>query len=135
MIAIFWQFIEERRNIKDRLLRLPNTRQTSELRNNYNDINKQIKRQARRDKRTYFENLAGEAEVAAAKGDIKNVYSIVRKLTNDKPNRNPPIKDNAGNLITIDEEQLKIWREHLKKTFNVDTQNNRDFPSRKDKAG
>lgn len=36
--------LKKKRNIKDRLLRLPNTRQTSELRNNYNDNNKQIKR-------------------------------------------------------------------------------------------
>ncbi|XP_011859971.1 PREDICTED: craniofacial development protein 2-like [Vollenhovia emeryi] len=69
----FWRLIEDRRAIRDRLLNVLNTRRGSELKNRYADINKRIKKQARKDKRIYFEDMAAEAEEAAKKGDIRTL--------------------------------------------------------------
>lgn len=128
----FWQLIEDRRAIRDRLLRAPSTRRTDELRIKYNDINKKIKRQARQDKRGYAEGMAAEAKEVARRGDVKTLYEIIRKLAKDKTNNNT-IKDENGNLITVDEEQLKIWREHFERILNVITPDNQDPPQEGDK--
>lgn len=91
--ADFWRLIEDRRAIRDCLLNVLNTRRGNKLKSRYTDINKRIKKQARKDKRAYFEVMAAEAEEAAKKGDIRTLYGVTRKLANDKTNNYQPIKE------------------------------------------
>lgn len=77
---------------RDCLLNVLNTRRGNKLKSRYTDINKRIKKQARKDKRAYFEDMAAETEEAAKKGDIRTLYGVTRKLANDKTNNYQPIK-------------------------------------------
>ena len=50
----------------------------------YQDLDRQIKRKARKDKRTYTGELANEAEQAAKIGNSSKVYKITKKTCGRK---------------------------------------------------
>jgi hypothetical protein len=60
------------------------------------------------------DSLAKEAEEAAGKGNMKDLYMLIRKLSGKFQQTEKPIKDKDGNPITTTEEQLSRWAEHLK---------------------
>lgn len=81
----------------------------------YNNIHKHVKRSARRDKRIWTENLAKDAENAAATNRSRDLYTITKKLC--RPNNTAttmPLKDKNGNLAVKIEDQLNIWHDHYK---------------------
>nr|KAG5689204.1 hypothetical protein BaRGS_014860 [Batillaria attramentaria] len=87
----------------------------------YTEANKRVKRSARIDKRNYIDSLAEEAEEAAAKGNLKQLYDTTKKLSGkySKPER--PVKDKEGNAITGTEKQLDRWVEHFEELLNRPT--------------
>nr|KAG5710957.1 hypothetical protein BaRGS_013691 [Batillaria attramentaria] len=87
----------------------------------YTEANKRVKRSARIDKRNCIDSLAEEAEEAAAKGNLKQLYDTTKKLSGkySKPER--PVKDKEGNAITGTEKQLDRWVEHFEELLNRPT--------------
>ncbi|KAL3842166.1 hypothetical protein ACJMK2_020209 [Sinanodonta woodiana] len=69
-----WTRIEERRQIKKRLLDSNSPRLKDKISKEYRGKDKEVNKSARRDRREYTERLAKEAEVAAGKKDMKTVY-------------------------------------------------------------
>jgi len=83
------------------------------------EINKRVNRSIRRDKRDCTNQQAKQTEEAERKGDIKELYSITRKMSQRKFRMNKPVKTKSGMLLTI-QEQLKRWEEHFSEIFNKD---------------
>lgn len=71
-----WIKIEERKKAKDMLLSANSPRLTERAKKEYKVKDLEVKRSTRRDKRAFVENLASEAEMAAAKGQLSIVYIV-----------------------------------------------------------
>ena len=89
-----------------------------EAQEKYAEANRQVKRSIKKDKRDFIDNLAEEAETAASKGNIKELYSITKKLAGKFQQQNKPIKDKEGNKLTNAEKQEKRWMEYFKELLN-----------------
>ena len=120
--------MEERRQTKKKLLQTKSLRLRERQETTYREINKRVKRLARRDKRNEMGRLATEAEEAAARGEQGRLHAITKNICgNFKGNVNGPIKDKQGKLLTSEREQEIRWTEHFKEVLNrpppVDTAN------------
>jgi hypothetical protein len=79
-----------------------------------------VKRSVRRDKRQWVDELAQKAEEAEKRGDLKELYSITKKLSRKGFNRNKPLRNKSGEIISTQEEQLMRWKEHFSELLNKD---------------
>ena len=112
-----WQAIEERRQLKKKIIDSKSARLREKYRTAYTETNRRVKRKIRTGKRAYMEDLAKEAEEAAQKGEQRNVYKVT-KLICGKYNgsRNVPIRDKQGQLLTSEKEAR--WVEHFNEVLN-----------------
>ena len=113
-----WRKINERRKAKDNLLNAKPPRLTQRAKEEYKIKDKEVKRNARRDKRVFVEKLANEAETAAAKGDLNTVYKITKQLSGRNNTCNKPIKNKHGKLLTTEREQAARWVQHFEEVLN-----------------
>ena len=112
--------VEIRKEAKDTVNR-SKTRATKQRANaEYAKADRDVKTSARRDKRTYVESIAQEAEDAAQKGDMRALYNTTKKLTNKKNGGERPVKNKEGDTITDIENQMNRWVEHFKTLLNQD---------------
>jgi hypothetical protein len=54
---------------------------------------------ARADKKDYIEKLAGEAEEAAGRNDLKTLHKINKQLNNGFKNSDVPMEDKNGKVV------------------------------------
>ena len=59
-----------------------------------------VKRSARKDKREFVDQLAKDAEDAAARGELSTVYKITKKLCGKKTSQSMPLKNKDGSNIS-----------------------------------
>jgi hypothetical protein len=129
-----WNLVEERKALKGKVDQARTRIQKKAAQQQYTEKNKQVKRSARKDKRTYIDSLALEAQQAAAKNDMKTLYSITKQLSgNKRGNTSKPVKDKAGNIITTEKEQLDRWQQHFAECLNKEAVKNLpDLPEGED---
>ncbi|VDP29865.1 unnamed protein product [Schistosoma curassoni] len=87
--------IQERRN-KEAAINTSRTRaEKAKTQAEYTEVNKQVKRSMRTDKRQYVEDLATTAEKAAREGNMRQLYDITKKLSGNrrKPERSVKSKE------------------------------------------
>jgi hypothetical protein len=85
-----WEKIREQNNVKEAMNSCKTRARKVELQNKYAEKNREVKKSARRDQRNWTDNLSYQAEEAANKGNLKELYAITRvvkaadteKLTN-----------------------------------------------------
>ena len=77
-----------------------------------------MRRSIKRDKRSHIDNLARQAEEAAARGNTKEIYNTTKKLAARYQVTDKPIRDKQGKTLTSTEEQLKRWVEHFSELLN-----------------
>jgi len=116
-----WEKIRERKRVKDEMNAWKTRVRKMELQKKYTEKNREVKRSARRDQRYYIDNLSYQAEEAASKGNLKELFAITRTLSKRQIQRNRPIRNTDGALLTNTEEQLKRWQEHFSKILNSTT--------------
>lgn len=87
-IAI-WNTIEERKEIKKRLLNTKSPKLKETTAAQYRELDKQIK-SSRRDRRQYIKQLVSEAKAAAVQKDMKMTYQIIRNLQGDQAQPGTP---------------------------------------------
>jgi hypothetical protein len=85
-----WGRIAKRKEIKGKLLQTDNENEKINRRNQYCEANKLVKRAARKDKRTWAENLAQEAQKAADLKNSRELYRITRQLARKSFTNNAP---------------------------------------------
>ncbi|VDO69330.1 unnamed protein product [Schistosoma margrebowiei] len=110
--------IQERRN-KRSVINTSQTRaEKSKAQPEYAEVNKQLDRIIRTDKRKYVEDLAMTTEKAAREGNMKQLYDTTEKFVGNyrKPERQ--VKSKEDKVITIIEEQRNRWVEHFKELLN-----------------
>ena len=77
------------------------------MRATYSELDKQVKRQAKRDKKLYIERLADEAEKAARDQDLKTLYKKTKMLKERFNTGDGPVQDKAGNVISSEVDKTK----------------------------
>ncbi|KAL9978171.1 hypothetical protein ACROYT_G015662 [Oculina patagonica] len=110
--------IEARKKVKETLNHSRTRAKKAEARIRYSEVNKEVKRSIRNDRRNFVEDLARQAEEASGRGDAKELYSITRKLAGDRKIPERPVRDKSGELLTDQEEQRKRWADHFKELLN-----------------
>ncbi|XP_073820559.1 uncharacterized protein [Musca autumnalis] len=70
-----------------------------------------VKHLARIDREQYYNNIADEAEQASNIGNMRQVYSAIKKLGGNNIRSTASIKDKNGIELTTPTEQLNRWRE------------------------
>lgn len=114
-----WCLITERRSIKEKINSCNNEVHKRALQISYNKLSKNIKKQVKKDKQKFFESLGDEAQTAASKGDLRELYKVTRRISGKKNDNKVPVENEFGVLVTSKEDQLEVWRRHFENTLNV----------------
>ncbi|VDP35718.1 unnamed protein product, partial [Schistosoma margrebowiei] len=80
----------------------------------YTEVNKQVKRSIRTDKRKYVEDLATTVEKAAREGNMRQLYDTTKNLSGNHRKPERPVKSKEGKVMTNIEEQRNRWVEHIR---------------------
>jgi len=81
----------------------------------YSEINKRVKRHARRDKRAWADTLAHKARLAAEINNSRELYQTTKRLAGKTFTCNQTgIRDAAGRLLATPQDQLTRWQEYFK---------------------
>ncbi|VDP33080.1 unnamed protein product [Schistosoma margrebowiei] len=110
--------IQEKRNKKAAITTSRTRAAKAKVQAEYTEVNKQVKRSIRTDKRKYVEDLAKTAEKAAREGNMRQLYDITEKLSGNRRKAERPVKSKEGEVITNIEEQRNRWLEHFKGLLN-----------------
>ncbi|XP_073811754.1 uncharacterized protein [Musca autumnalis] len=123
-----WELIEERKIVKGKMLS-ENAEDKLELfREKHKQLSKDIKKHVKKDKKSYYGKMRNEAQTAANKGNSKELYKIIRKLSGkDTLIRNTPVEDETGSLVTSKDEQTKVWKRHFENTLNISQNHQAQF--------
>lgn len=81
-------------------------------------LNKEVKKSARRDRRDHVERMTQDAEVAAGRGDMRELYQITKRLAGKKNTQPQHVLSKDGKTLTSPKEQLERWREHFQDLLN-----------------
>lgn len=108
----------ERRKKKETVNRSKTRATKAVAQKEYAAANNEVKRSVRRDKKKYIEDLAQQAEEAAGKNNLKDLYLTTKKLTGKFRHTQAHIKNPQGVLLTTKEEQVKRWTEHFRDLLN-----------------
>ena len=118
MTAETLQKIQERRKKKAILNTSRTTARKATAQQQYTRAHQEVRRSIKRDKRSHIDNLARQAEEAAARGNMKEIYNTTKKLAARYQVTYKPIKDKQRKTLTSTEEQLKRWVEHFSELLN-----------------
>ncbi|VDO59540.1 unnamed protein product [Schistosoma margrebowiei] len=110
--------IQERRNKKAAINTSRTRAEKAKAQAEYTEVNKQVKRSIRTDKRKYVEDLSTTAEKAAREGNMRQLYDITKKFSGNRRKPERPVKSKKGEVITNIEEQQNMWVEHFKELLN-----------------
>ena len=77
-----------------------------------------MKKRIKADKKEWINNIAKEAEDAAANHHMKTLYSLTKTLSNEKPKKCVTINNKDGKTITNSEERKERWKEHFSEILN-----------------
>ena len=113
-----WQRIECRKKAKQTVNLAKTRKQKQQTKQEYHTVSKEVTKMLRNDKRTFCNKLAEQAEEAAGKGDIKQLYKITKLLSGKKVNYNVPVRDKKGKLLSSVDDQLERWKEYFQEVLN-----------------
>ena len=128
-----WTTIDERKATKKKLNDAKSQRMKEQLQSKYSELDKEVKRKTRADKRAFIENLADEAEVAAQTQNMAMLYKITKTLTGGFKNSDVPVKDVDGNVVTCEAKQTQRWKTHFETILNKEAPRNQaEIPENKE---
>ena len=105
-----WQAIENRINLKKKVLEAKSERLKERYKQQYREANRTVKRMTRTDKRSHINDLASQAEDAASRGEQDRVYKITKLVCGRyRGGTDAPIMDKQGRLLTTEAEQDARW--------------------------
>lgn len=94
-------------------------------REEYQAKDKEVKKQLRRDRRTWDDQIASDAAKAVKLGNIKAVFDDTRQLCNKPNHRTGAVRSKEGILLKQMEKARERWKEFfnkvLKRTAPADT--------------
>ncbi|VDP80977.1 unnamed protein product [Schistosoma curassoni] len=106
--------IQERRNKKQQSIPAEQEQKKAKIQAKYTELNKQVKRSARTDRRKYVEDLAMTAENAAREGNMRQLYDTTKKLSEIRYKPEQLVKSKESEVVTNIAEQQNRCVEHFK---------------------
>ncbi|XP_053954636.1 uncharacterized protein LOC128860875 [Anastrepha ludens] len=103
-----WNLINDRRDIKNQLNCAKTRLSKTVLQQRYSDMDKQVKKSARTDKRIWNDNIASNAQSAAETHRTRDLFLAIRNLTNKSQKSSKPFKDEHGEMTTPKTKQVRI---------------------------
>jgi len=79
----------------------------------YEGKDKEVKKSARNDNKSYVEGLAAEVESAAARGEMSTVYKITKRICGNYTTHSALLKGKDGCTIATECEQADRWVEYV----------------------
>ena len=116
--------IDRRRKVTKKAQEAKSQRLKEQLQTTYSELDREVKKRARADKKAFMEKLADEAEEAAQKQDMATLYRITESLGGGFKNNDVAVKVSDRNFITGIVEQMQRWKNHFQSVLN------REAPSR-----
>ena len=110
--------MEERSRIRAKLPDSKSERIRERNQKEYDAMNKIVKKNARRDKRAFADQLAKEAEEAANKRGMGALHKITQRLCGTRQKCSTAVRDREGRILTTNREQTARWVEHFKSVLN-----------------
>ena len=128
-----WKTIDERRETKKKLNDTNSQRIKEQLQTRYSILDNEVKRKTKADDTAFIDNLADEAETAAQIQNMAKLYKITKALAGGLKNRDIPMKDADGVVITSVEKQTQLWKTHFETILNKEAPREvEDIPERDD---
>ena len=116
--AVTFRKIQGRKSKKAAINNCRTRAAKKEAQKQYAEVNSEVKRNIRTDKRGFVDRMAQEAEEAAASGNMKQLYDITKKLTGKFGRTERPVKDKNGSVLVGADKQLSRWAEHFEELLN-----------------
>ena len=114
-----WKKIEDRKEKKRKILSTRSARLKAQMKESYRNLDKEVKRSTRADKKRYIEKIAEEAETAASKQEMGSLNKLTKSLTKTGfQSTEMPVRDQQGNMILKVEDNLRCWKEHFERVLN-----------------
>ncbi|VDP37483.1 unnamed protein product [Schistosoma mattheei] len=110
--------IQERRNKKAAINTSRTRAEKAKAQAEYAEVNKQVKRSIRTDKRKYVEDLATTAEKATREGNMRQLYDTTKKLSGNRRKPEQPVKSKGGRGNHQHLRQQNKWVEHFEELLN-----------------
>ncbi|XP_065941348.1 craniofacial development protein 2-like [Magallana gigas] len=114
MTAETWEIVKIRKELKQKINQCKDAQQKKGLKKEYRKANKQVKKNARKDRRQFVHDMTEETETSARQNNMKRLYEISRTLSGKNVNTNTPVRDKQGKIISSDIGQRARWVEHFK---------------------
>ncbi|XP_063405708.1 uncharacterized protein LOC134689673 [Mytilus trossulus] len=105
-------------NNGERLVEMSTGEQQERSKDLYNSKEKEVKKNAKADKKAYIDKIAKEAKNASKVGDMRKLYNITKQLSGRVNTNSTHIKDKDGQTICKFEKQLERWKEHFEEVLN-----------------
>lgn len=118
MTAEIMKNIEERKKKKEAMNNSRTCARKAKAHAEYSEANRTVRRSIRAAKKSYMEALAAEAKVAAHHGNMKDLYTNIKKLSGKFSQPERPVKDKEGKKIPDVEGQKCRWVEHFEELLN-----------------
>ncbi|VDP53089.1 unnamed protein product [Schistosoma margrebowiei] len=106
--------IDERRNKKAAINTSRTRAEKAKAQAEYTEVNKQVRRSIRIDKRKYVEDLATTAEKATRDRSMIHLYDTTKKLSGNRRKPERPVKSKESKVINNIDEQQNRWVGHFK---------------------
>ena len=101
-----WEKIETRRGVKQRINSTQSER-ICQLRRKYAELDHEVKKMTKLDKRKFVERLADEA---VGRQDLNTLCRVNKMLNNGFKNSDIPVRDVDGNVLSKEAEKLACTR-------------------------
>ena len=98
-----WKIIDKRKSTKYRMQQAKTLSEKEETKNEYSDLNRQVKRSCRADKNEWLEKKGEVAVEAGSKNDAKTLCRIIKDLIGKKTSSNVPITDKNKKVLATAE--------------------------------
>ena len=109
----------ERAKIRAKLLNSKSERIREWIQKDYDAKNKEVKKDARRDKGAFVDQPVKEAEEAANKRYIGALHKITRRVCGIRQKCSTVVKVRGGRIRIADRKQAASWLEHFKSILNL----------------
>ena len=113
-----WKIIEERKYWKGVVNSTNDSVIKNEATQKRNELDKEVKRKARADKRKFANDLADQAQRAADSNNMRETYRLARRISGKQPDADKPVRSADGSFVTSDSEQSERWSTYFEELLN-----------------
>jgi len=94
-----WETTEQRKEAKNAVNMARTRNQRRDASRRHQELNREVKRSCRRNKRVYVESMAERAEEAGRRDDVKTLHEITRRLSGRFRSTCKPERNETGVLL------------------------------------